>query len=49
MSERTLILFKPDALQRQICGKILQRYEDKGRQIVALTLLAISRELAEQH
>lgn len=49
MSERTLILFKPDALQRQICGKILQRYEEKGLQIVALKLLSISREQAEKH
>ena len=49
MSERTLILFKPDALQRQICGKILQRYEEKGLQIVAMKLLSITREQAEKH
>jgi nucleoside-diphosphate kinase len=48
-SERTLILFKPDALQRRLCGRILERLENKGLTIVALKLMRISRDLAEQH
>ncbi|MBI3722827.1 nucleoside-diphosphate kinase [bacterium] len=48
-SERTLILFKPDAVQRRLCGRILQRFEEKGLTIVGMKLMKISRELAEQH
>jgi nucleoside-diphosphate kinase len=48
-TERTLILFKPDAVQRRLCGRILQRFEDKGLKVVAMKLMHITRALAEQH
>jgi len=47
--ERTLIILKPDALQRRLAGRILQRFEDKGLTIAGLKLMHISRELAEKH
>ncbi len=47
--ERTLILFKPDALQRGITGRILARFEDKGLKIVGMKLMQISAELAATH
>ncbi|MBI3817596.1 MAG: nucleoside-diphosphate kinase [Planctomycetes bacterium] len=49
MLERTLILFKPDALQRRLAGRILQRFEDKGLRIVGLKLMQITPQLAEKH
>ena len=49
MSEKTLILFKPDAVMRQLTGKILQKYEEKGLQIAAMKMLKVSREQAEKH
>ncbi len=48
-SERTLILLKPDAVQRRLCGRVLQRFEDKGLKIVGMKLMQITRQLAEQH
>ena len=47
--ERTLIIFKPDAVQRGICGRILSRFEEKGLQIVGLKFMQIPRETAETH
>ncbi len=47
--ERTLILLKPDALQRGIAGRILSRFEDKGLQVVGLKLMQISPDLAATH
>ena len=47
--ERTLILFKPDAVQRRLCGRILQRFEDKGLKVAAMKLMQIGRDLAERH
>ncbi len=47
--ERTLIILKPDALQRRLTGRILQRFEDKGLTIAGMKLMRISRELAEEH
>ena len=49
MTERTLVLIKPDGVQRLLVGRILERYEQRGLKIVGLKLLAVSRELAEQH
>lgn len=48
-AERTLILFKPDAVQRRLCGRLLSRIEDKGLQVVGLKLLRVTPELAKQH
>jgi nucleoside-diphosphate kinase len=47
--ERTLILLKPDCVQRRLSGRILARFEDKGLNIVALKMMHISPALAKQH
>ena len=47
--QRTLIIFKPDCLQRRLVGAILQRCEAKGLRIVALKLIRVDRGLAERH
>jgi nucleoside-diphosphate kinase len=47
--ERTLIIFKPDAVQRGLCGQILTRFENKGLQIAGLKFTRIARETAETH
>lgn len=49
MSERTLILIKPDGVQRLLVGRILERYEQRGLKIVGLKLVHASREIAEAH
>lgn len=49
MTERTLVLIKPDAVQRLLAGRILARYEDRGLKLVALKLMRVSPELAERH
>jgi nucleoside-diphosphate kinase len=47
--ERTLIILKPDAVQRGLCGEIVTRFEKKGLQIVGLKMMKISSKLAETH
>ncbi len=47
--EQTLVLLKPDAVQRRLCGKILGRFEDKGFKVVGLKLLQVTSELSKQH
>jgi len=47
--QRTLILLKPDCVQRRLIGEIVQRFERKGLRLVAMKLLQASRELAEKH
>lgn len=47
--ERTLIILKPDAVQRRLAGRIIQRFEEKGLVVGGLKLMRISRTLAEQH
>jgi len=47
--EKTLIILKPDSVQRGLVGRIVSRFEDKGFQILALKLMRVSRALAEQH
>ena len=47
--ETTLIILKPDAVQRGLMGKIIARFEDKGLQIVGCKLMQISPQLAETH
>ncbi len=47
--EQTLIILKPDAIQRRLTGRIIQRFEDKGLAIVGMKLMQITRELAERH
>ncbi len=47
--ERTLIILKPDALQRSLVGKILTRFEEKGLQIAGMKLIMISQDMAAKH
>ncbi len=47
--QRTLIIFKPDCVQRRLVGQVLQRFEAKGLRIVALKILQVDRALAEKH
>ena len=49
MAERTLILVKPDAMERGLAGEILARFERRGLAVRAARLLAVDRELAERH
>jgi nucleoside-diphosphate kinase len=49
MSERTLILVKPDGVRRGLIGEVISRIERKGLQISRLELKTISRDTAEQH
>jgi nucleoside-diphosphate kinase len=47
--QRTLIIFKPDCVQRRLVGAILQRFEAKGLRVAALKLIRVDRSLAEKH
>ena len=47
--ERTLLLVKPDGIQRALVGRILARFEDKGLKLAALKVMLITPELAAQH
>jgi nucleoside-diphosphate kinase len=47
--ERTLIILKPDAVQRNLCGEILSRFEKKGLQIAGLKFMKIPLATAEKH
>ena len=49
MTERTLVLVKPDGVQRLLVGRVLQRYEDRGLKLVGLKLVQVERALAEAH
>ncbi|MGH3938871.1 MAG: nucleoside-diphosphate kinase [Pseudonocardiaceae bacterium] len=49
MSERTLILVKPDGVSRGLVGEVIARIERKGLTLAALELRTVPRELAEQH
>lgn len=47
--ERTLVLLKPDCVERRLMGRVIARFEDKGLNFVALKMLRITPELAKQH
>ena len=49
MIERTLVLVKPDGVQRLLVGRILARYEERGLKLVGLKLMNVDRDLAERH
>ncbi len=49
MNERTLILIKPDGVQRALIGKIVERYEARGLRIVGMKMAHADRALAERH
>src|SRR5919199_519024 len=48
-AERTLVLIKPDAMQRGLAGEILRRFEARGLAVREARLVAVDRELAERH
>ncbi len=47
--ERTLVLIKPDGVQRQLVGRILERYEARGLKLAGLKLVHVDRAVAETH
>jgi nucleoside-diphosphate kinase len=47
--ETTLIILKPDAVQRGLMGRIISRFEDKGLQVVGCKMMQISQQLAATH
>jgi nucleoside-diphosphate kinase len=49
VAERTLVLIKPDAMQRGLAGEILSRFEQRGLEVRAAKLVHVDRELAELH
>jgi len=49
MNERTLILIKPDGVQRALIGKIVDRYEQRGLRIVGMKMVHADQALAEKH
>jgi nucleoside-diphosphate kinase len=49
VTERTLVLIKPDGVQRLVAGRIIARFEERGLKIVGLKLMLVDRALAERH
>ena len=49
MSDRTLVLIKPDGVRRGLAGEVLARIERKGLRIVAMDMRTIGKDLAETH
>jgi nucleoside-diphosphate kinase len=49
VTERTLVLIKPDAVQRLLVGRIVTRFEERGLKIAGLKLVRVDRALAEEH
>jgi nucleoside-diphosphate kinase len=49
VSEKTLVLVKPDGVRRGLVGQILSRFEAKGFSIEAMKLLTVDKQLADQH
>ena len=47
--ERTLVIIKPDGVQRGLIGEIIRRFERRGLRIAAMKMIQISTELAERH
>ena len=49
MAEQTLVLIKPDAMQRRLAGEILRRFEGRGLTVRAAKLVQVDRKQAEEH
>ncbi len=47
--ERTLVLLKPDCVQRRLMGRIISRFEDKGLNLIAMKMMRVSPDLAKKH
>ncbi len=49
MTERSLVLIKPDGVQRLLVGRVIARFEDRGLRLVGLKLVKVDRAFAERH
>lgn len=49
MTERTLVLIKPDGVQRLLVGRLIERYEQRGLRLVGMKLMLADRQTAERH
>lgn len=49
MLERSLVLLKPDCVQRRLMGRIISRFEEKGLNIIGMKMMTITQELARRH
>ncbi len=47
--ERTLVLLKPDCVERRLMGEIISRFETKGLNIIAMKMIQVTPELSKQH
>jgi nucleoside-diphosphate kinase len=47
--ERTLVLLKPDCVERRLMGRIIARFEDKGFNLIAMKLMRVTPELSKKH
>ena len=47
--QRTLVLLKPDCVQRRLMGNIIGRFEDKGLNIVAMKMIQVTPEMSQKH
>ncbi len=48
-TERTLLLIKPDGIQRRLAGRLITRIEDKGLKLVGMKMLQVTQELSREH
>jgi nucleoside-diphosphate kinase len=48
-AERTLILLKPDCVQRRLMGKVISRFEEKGLNLIGLKMMQVTPALSKQH
>ncbi len=49
MLERSLVLLKPDCIQRRLMGRVISRFEERGLNIIATKMMAVTPELARRH
>jgi nucleoside-diphosphate kinase len=47
--ERTLVLLKPDCVQRRLMGRVISRLEEKGLNVIAMKMLQVTPKLAKEH
>ena len=47
--DKTFVMIKPDGVQRNLIGRIISRFEDKGLRVVAIKFLRLDEEMARKH
>lgn len=47
--ERSLVLLKPDCVQRRLMGRVISRFEEKGLNVIAMKMMQVTPELAKKH